>query len=127
MVRPLIQRNEALFGRDGVRFEARDLARDPLPDADLALLRQVLQHLSNEEISLVLRNTEKYPYLLVTEHLPTGTDVRPNLDHPHGPDTRLYDRSGVFLDLPPFSLRTKVLLETRIKPDEILRTVLVER
>jgi SAM-dependent methyltransferase len=127
VVRPLIERNEALFGRDGVGFEARDLARDPLPDADLALLRQVLQHLSNAEISLVLKNTEKYPYLLVTEHLPTGTDVRPNLDHPHGPDTRLYDRSGVFLDLPPFSLRTKVLLETQIKPDEVLRTVLVER
>jgi SAM-dependent methyltransferase len=127
VVRPLIQRNEGLFATDDVRFEARDLVRDPLPDADLALLRQVLQHLSNDEISRVLRNTEKYRYLLVTEHLPTGPDVRPNLDHPHGPDTRLYDRSGVFLELPPFALRTQVLLETRIKPNEVLRTVLVER
>lgn len=126
LVRPLIRRNQERFGREGVRFESLDLVQDRLPPAELALLRQVLQHLSNEEILSILKNTEQYPHVLVTEHLPLGKDVRPNLDKPHGPDTRLYDRSGVFLDLPPFSLRTRVLLETPIAPGEVLRTVRVE-
>jgi hypothetical protein len=127
LVRPLIERNQSMFGSDSVRFEARDLTRDLLPAGQLGLLRQVLQHLSNEQIVQILENTAEYRYLIVTEHLPTGEDVRPNLDKPHGPDTRLYDRSGVFLDLPPFSLRTRILLETPVTPDEVLRSVLVER
>jgi SAM-dependent methyltransferase len=127
VVRPLIERNQARYAGEGVRFEARDLVRDALPAGELALIRQVLQHLSNDEIARILENTKPYRYLLVTEHVPLGDDVRPNLDKPHGPDTRLYDRSGVFLDLPPFSLRTRVLLETELAPGEVLRTVLVER
>jgi SAM-dependent methyltransferase len=127
IVRPLVQRNQERFGSASVRFECSDLMAGPLPVAELALLRQVLQHLSNAQILRVLQNTAAYRYLIVTEHLPCGSDVRPNLDKPHGPDTRLYDRSGVFLDQAPFSLHTKVLLETPAGPGEILRSVLIER
>jgi hypothetical protein len=90
-------------------------------------LRQVLQHLSNQEIERVLANCRRYRWLIVTEHLPAATDVVPNLDKPHGPDTRVYDRSGVFLEAPPFDLPVRILLEVPISPGETLRSVLVSQ
>jgi SAM-dependent methyltransferase len=127
IVQPLVARNQREFARDGVRFEQRNLLEDELPQAELGLLRQVLQHLSNAQIERVLTNCKSYRYLLVTEHLPVGNAAVPNLDKPHGPDIRLYDRSGVFLDLPPFSRKVRVLLDAPIAPGEVLRSVLIEQ
>lgn len=126
IVQPLVARNQREFGDEGVRFEQRNLMEDELPQAQLGLLRQVLQHLSNAEVERVLANCKRYRYLLVTEHLPVGDDAVPNLDKPHGPDIRLYDRSGVFLDLPPFSRKVHRLLDAPIAPDQVLRSVLIE-
>jgi hypothetical protein len=128
IVRPLIERNRRLFAGPKVRFEQRNLIDDcDLPRAELALLRQVLQHLSNAEIERVLENCQRYRYLIVTEHLPSDPRAIPNLDKPHGPDTRLFDRSGVFLERPPFSRGTKTLLETPLDSGQILRSVLIEQ
>lgn len=128
IVRPLIERNHRLFASPSIRFEHRNLIEDrDLPRADVALLRQVLQHLSNDEIHRVLDNCRHYPYLIVTEHVPVGSSAVPNLDKPHGPDIRLYDGSGVFLELPPFSKSVEHLLETPIEPGQVLRSVLLRR
>lgn len=125
IVRPLVERNQLRFGAPNVSFVVRDMVREALPDGELALLRQVLQHLSNQQILQVLANCRRYRYLVVTEHLPIEGAVTPNLDKPHGPDIRLQDRSGVFLELPPFNCKTEVLTETAIGPGEVLRTVLI--
>lgn len=126
VVGQLIERNQRQFGGVDVRFEQRNLLKDELPRAQLGLLRQVLQHLSNSQIAQVLDNCKGYRYLLVTEHLPTGDGTVPNLDKPHGPDIRLYDRSGVFLDQPPFSRAVRHLLDTAVAPSQVLRSVLIE-
>jgi hypothetical protein len=94
------------------------------PDGDLCLIRQVLQHLSNSEIEQVLNNVKKYPYVIITEHVPVFPE-QANLDKPHGPDIRIYQRSGVFPDEPPFSLKLEKLLDVPIGHDEVIRTVLV--
>jgi hypothetical protein len=73
-----------------------------------------------------LRKCCVYPYVLITEHLYVGKDSRPNLDKPHGPDTRVYDRSGVFLDRPPFKLSARTVLELPYSDREVLRSVLLE-
>ena len=54
VVEPLIQRNRVLFENDHTRFLCLDMTSDALPMADLCLVRQVLQHLSNAEIRAVL-------------------------------------------------------------------------
>jgi hypothetical protein len=126
IVQPLVERNQLEFAHHGVHFEQRNLLEDELPQAELGLLRQVLQHLSNAQVERVLTNCKGYRYLLVTEHLPIGDGAVPNLDKPHGPDIRLYDRSGVFLDLPPFSRNVRKLLDTPIAPGQVLRSVLIE-
>ncbi|MBK9155789.1 MAG: class I SAM-dependent methyltransferase [Chloracidobacterium sp.] len=111
VVEPLIERNRKTFGNEKVRFERLDISQDELPPADLCLIRQVLQHLSNAEISEILVKCRRYPYLIVTEHYPgPNQKLVPNLDIPHGPGIRLYFDSAVVLDQPPFDLPNVELL-----------------
>ena len=126
VVPDLIAHNRSRFGGPQVEFHCANLIEDELPDGELCLIRQVLQHLTNAEISRVLAKCAKYRAVLVTEELFTKRGSRPNLDITHGPDNRASDNSGVFLDLPPFSYKTTTLLEIPIPGDEtVMRTVLV--
>ena len=115
IVEPLIEYNVEHFASPKVRFLHLNILEDPLPDGDVCFLRQVLQHLSNDQIQTVLTRVEKYRWTVVTEHHPSSKYFRkPNLDKPHGADIRLFDGSGVFLDEPPFNVprqRLKLLLE----------------
>ena len=90
-----------------IRFLCADMLEDALPTADLCLVRQVFQHLSNTEIQQALGRLGQFRHVIVTEHVPDPTRLRaPNRDKPHGPDTRLPEGSGVFIDAPPFSVPT---------------------
>lgn len=105
IVAPLIAYNRQVYKDLGVDFQTLDLTTDALPRGDILFLRQVLQHLSNEQIRQAIRKiVATYKLLVVTEHLPLGRDFTPNLDKPHGPDIRLFFNSGVVLTSPPFSL-----------------------
>ncbi|MFA6166653.1 MAG: class I SAM-dependent methyltransferase [Gemmatimonadaceae bacterium] len=104
IVPALIDRNTREFAAPGVEFLCLDILQADLPSADICLIRQVLQHLSNEQISQVLARLSRYPQVLITEHyLPDDQPCTPNRDKPHGGDIRLYDCSGVYLDHPPFN------------------------
>ena len=88
------------------------MIEDPLPDGDVCFVRQVLQHLSNDQILKILPKLAAYKYVFVTEHIPTRTkSYTPNVDNPHGPDVRLYWNSGVFLEQPPFSVPVSKMRE----------------
>ena len=134
IVAPLVRRNEQEFGNKDVSFFCCDITKGPLPDGDLCLLRQVLQHLSNAQITQVLQQTRKYRYVLVTEHYPSPSvrKVVPNKDKPHGADTRIYDNSAVYLDQPPFSTKVSALvLEVMarphlVRPGESIKTFLLD-
>ena len=120
----MVARNQLSFGNERFSFLCADLAVDPLPDADLCLIRQVLQHLSNAEIHAVLENISRYKYALISEHVPK----RPrsfNRDKPHGPDVRAYFGSGVYLERTPFSRDVTVAWEDEVDQDSLLRTVLM--
>jgi len=104
----LIKRNQETYGDDRTSFLCLDIISDQLPDGDICLIRQVLQHLSNSQIASVLQKTRKYRYVLITEHYPAPfVKSRPNLDKPHGPDTRICDDSAVYLDQPPFNVKSE--------------------
>jgi SAM-dependent methyltransferase len=103
IVASLIDDNRRRHGSERVRFECLNIIDDELPRGDLCLIRQVLQHLSNEQIVKVLKKADGYPYVIVTEHYPAPGALREkNLDKPCGEDVRIYDGSAVFLDAPPF-------------------------
>jgi SAM-dependent methyltransferase len=128
VVPALIQHHCAQYGSERVRFMQLDIVKDALPEGDLCLIRQVLQHLSNEQIAKILPKLARYRHVLITEHYPApGTRAVPNLDKTHGHDTRLEDDSAVFLDQPPFSVRVgEMILEQETyavkRPGETLRT-----
>jgi SAM-dependent methyltransferase len=111
IVKIVVDRNSSAFGSDSVRFTHLNIVQDELPDADLCLVRQVFQHLSNDQIRRILGKLEKYRHVIITEHYPEPADfVAYNVDKPHGPGTRLRNGSAVYLDKPPFSVRALDLI-----------------
>jgi len=105
VVPELVAHLQATSGGDHVRFLCLDMARDELPAGDVCLIRQVFQHLSNEQIGNVLAKLGRYRVVLVTEHYPhDGPSVVPNRDKVHGSGIRLFRNSGVYLDRPPFNV-----------------------
>ncbi len=131
IVPEIVENNRRHHASSNITFECRDLTKDELPCASLFLVRQVLQHLSNDEIVTALANMSRYcEWMIVTEHLPAKGKLKtPNADKAHGPDIRHTFGSGVFLDKPPFHQSIeKVICTTTLSEgdlDGILQTVLI--
>ena len=110
IVMPLIHRNQEKYGNATTHFLHLDIVADEFPGGDVCFVRQVLQHLSNNQILDVLIKLIKYQYIFITEHYPTDNDaIRPNMDKPHGGDVRVCDNSGVYLAELPFELPVQTL------------------
>jgi len=123
VVPELIEHHRRQVHNRNIEFQCADITSSTLPTADLCLVRQVLQHLSNSEIQRVLANIRHYPMVLVSEDVP-AVPKSFNRDKPHGPDIRGYYGSGVYLDRPPFSLAVNELWTFELRTGAVLRTVL---
>jgi SAM-dependent methyltransferase len=110
VVEDLIRYNSETSKEGDIQFLYADIVRDTLPEGDLCLLRQVLQHLSNRDIKTILRKCKKYKHLIVTEHQPIHLTDAPNIDKEPNGSIRYYSGSGVYLDKPPYNKRIKELL-----------------
>lgn len=106
IVKDLIERNKETFKDEKLEFQCLDIAVDDLPKGDCAIIRQVLQHLSNAEVQGVLHKLSHFKYLIVTEHLPEG-DFVPNKEIISGQGIRLKKGSGLNLLEPPFNFQVK--------------------
>ena len=106
IVPELIAHNSTTFDAPNLEFLCLDIAKDDLPKADCAILRQVLQHLSNAEVAAVVNKLHCFKYVILTEHVPEGEYV-PNLDIISGQGIRLKKQSGINLLNPPFSMEVK--------------------
>lgn len=106
IVRDLIERNKQVFKANNLAFYCLDIAVDDLPSGDCAVLRQVLQHLSNAEIMQILKKLKAFKYLILTEHLP-DQHFMANEDIISGQGTRLKKKSGLNLLAPPFNFNVK--------------------
>ncbi len=102
----MIEQNKKRFSDSGVNFLHLDGSKDEIPTVDIILLRQVLQHLSNNDIKSILENIKKSnsKFLCVTEHLPINEKFIPNIDKPTGVGIRLGLGSGVNIEKHPFTL-----------------------
>jgi SAM-dependent methyltransferase len=112
VVAELIEHDRDRYRSLGVDFRRLDLTRDELPLGEVALIRQVLQHLTNDQIGGFLANVRRagYRHLVVTEELPRHPGFIPNLDKPIGPGIRIgrpAPDSGVVLTAPPFDLEVR--------------------
>ncbi len=124
IVPDLIAHHRREYGAEHVCFECLDVVEDSLPPGDLCLIRQVFQHLNNAEISTVLAKLAPYELVLVTENVKAGPGTVPNIDHVHGPRTRLVEDSGVFLTEPPFSVESERVWQDPYDAKSVLLYVL---
>ncbi|MGO1751150.1 MAG: class I SAM-dependent methyltransferase [Psychroflexus sp.] len=106
IVPSLIEFNRRKFKNTNIKFECLDIAKNELPEADCAILRQVLQHLSNSEIKSILGKLYQYKYLILTEHLPCFNFI-PNIDIVSGQGIRLKKNSGINILESPFNFKVK--------------------
>lgn len=106
IVADLIVRNMKKFTAENLEFHCLDIAVDDLPTGDCALVRQVLQHVSNAEIQQVLQKLADFKYVILTEHLPIGNFI-PNIDIISGQGIRLKKQSGLDILASPFNFKVK--------------------
>ncbi|MHA7057205.1 class I SAM-dependent methyltransferase [Aquimarina sp. M1] len=106
IVPSLIGHNKEKFKMERLKFLCMDIAVDELPIGDCAILRQVLQHLSNREVRRIAHKLSSFKYVIVTEHVPEGNFVA-NKDIISGQGIRLKKQSGVNLLASPFNLNIK--------------------
>lgn len=104
IVNDLITHHKEIFKNKKLEFHCLDIAEDDLPSADCALIRQVLQHLSNVEVQNVVSKLNAFKYIILTEHLP-DENFKPNKNIISGQGIRLKKKSGINLLLPPFNLK----------------------
>ncbi len=132
IVPELIEWNIRKYNNLNVDFRVLDITKDQLPEGNVVFVRQVFQHLSNDQIIKVLpKITLKYKYLVLTEHLPTSNNFVHNMDIQTGPGTRHglpNGGSGVVITSSPFNLKpiqTDCLCEA-LEDNGILRTTLYQ-
>jgi SAM-dependent methyltransferase len=65
IVASLIETNQRRFGAPNIRFAAADIVRDELPPADLLIVKDVLQHLSNADITRFRAQLPRYRHVLI--------------------------------------------------------------
>ena len=89
--------------RNGITFSCEDARTFTPRPCDVVFIRQVFQHLSNEDIQLILANiSDSCRYIMVTEHLPWERFTA-NINIASGtPHTRMVLGSGVDIMQPPF-------------------------
>ncbi len=115
------------FNYPNMEFHCMDIAKARLPQADCAILRQVLQHLSNAEVEKIVNKLYDFKYVLLTEHLPKG-EFQANEDIISGQGIRLKKLSGLDLFEAPFHLKVKekrqlVSLKALVQKGRIVTTL----
>ena len=88
------------FSREGVRFLHANAVTDPLPAADLLIVKDVLQHWSNADILAFLPQLQNYRVALITHGFPRQALAYVNCDMPTGFHYRPVDPGK-----PPFNVK----------------------
>jgi SAM-dependent methyltransferase len=117
----VIHHNAARFANERIRFIECDATRDQLPSGELCLIRQVLQHLSNDDIqSIVSRTVMTYRFVIVTEHYPATKAFKAfNVDKRAGCGIRVVNGSAVYLGHPPYKFEVgQTLLDIPLGDDQ---------
>jgi len=125
VVAELINYNAAHSRHPNIKFICRDAADDePLPDGELLIIRQVLQHLSNVDIQKILAKTNKFKFLFITEQIYDAPDAVYNVDMQTTNSIRLRYKSGVYLEHAPFNYKNIVHL-LKIPGNGVIRSSLI--
>ncbi len=100
IVPEVIRKNRDVFGRDRIDFAIVDGPKSALPEADLLIVKDVLQHWPTTDVQSFLTTLSRFRFALITNCIDTATNT----------DCELGGYRGIDLRSPPFSLScTEVL------------------
>ena len=127
VVDDLIEYNNNRFANERIKFYCMDATQDDqhLPNGDMVIIRQVLQHLSNENIKKILLKANDFKFAFITEHLFEGDGVVYNVEKPTNGGIRLSQRSGVYLEHSPYNYKNIVHLLKVPEYGGIIRSSLI--
>jgi SAM-dependent methyltransferase len=97
-VSSIVMENTQRYSRSGIEFKVLDATKTPLPEADLLIAKDVLQHWSNSDVQSFIPQLTLFRYALITNGHCITQDPRTNTDIPAG-SWRPIDVSR-----PPFNL-----------------------
>ena len=118
IVDKLIDRNKKKFNSNKLIFKKIDIVNEDIPKGDCLLIKEVLQHLPNNQIKIILSKLKNYKYIFLTESIPLF-NFKPNMDKIKGPDCRIDINSAIVIDKPPFNFKYKSKKELlRIKKED---------
>lgn len=84
IVPAVIEANQRRFSKPNIRFAVADIVREDLPPADLLLVKDVLQHLSNADIARFARQFGRYRHVLLVNDVEPGSLTAEPKDIPSG-------------------------------------------
>lgn len=105
VVPTVINKNNTKFSKPAITFECVDVINSDLPKADLMICKDVFQHLTNADISLIIKQLSKYKYCLITNDTSPDTLTSDNPEILHRGSYRTLD-----LTKPPFNLKGAKIL-----------------
>jgi len=127
IVPALIEHHQAAYADSRTAFRRLDIVSDKLLNADVCLIRQVLQHLSNDDISSVITKLDKFAAVYISERQQITLEGPANRPKPVGAGVRFDWTAGkgrsVELDQPPFGLNVLPVLVARSSGLENIVTV----
>jgi SAM-dependent methyltransferase len=105
VVKEVIEKNQAQFSSQTIRFHHADVLFTNLPAADLMICKDMMQHLRNDDILSLLYQVHKFKHCLITNDVHPQTLTSKNNDLPIRGGHRYLD-----LCKPPFNVAgTKIL------------------
>ena len=107
VVEYLVERNQQRYGTPSITFIHGDGVDTSLPQADLLICKDVLQHLPNSYILRILGQLPRFKYCLITN------DVDPVTLTCNNEDTTVGGYHGVDLTKPPFNINGKKVMNYR--------------
>ncbi len=117
VVKNVIKNNQKKFNKENIQFITRNFINKQLPSTDLLICKEVLQHLTLEDISTFSTQFHNFKYCLITNDIDPVTMTAPNIQINRG-SYRVID-----LTQPPFSLEGYKILT--YQADNCLKQVLL--
>jgi SAM-dependent methyltransferase len=110
VVEKVVQLNQKKFGKQNITFIQGDILAMPLPDAELMVCKDVLQHLQHEDIKVFLERTKKYKHRLITNDLAISDIDSVDITNDNRENVIRGDNRPLDLTKPPFNENgTKIL------------------
>lgn len=126
VVGDLVKYNAERFRHPNIKFICMDaVGDDPLPDGEILIIRQALQHMRNADIKKILGKAAKFKYLFITEHIYDAPDAVYNVDKETNDGIRLGYKSGVYLEHAPFNFKNIVHLLKIVGYGGVIRSSLI--